>query len=114
MLGANINTLSLVKFLILYSKNAILCKATLVLPEPAIPWTIKFLSLTFLIIAFCSAWIVLTIFFIYSLFLFDNTSCNNSSCTFNLESNTLTILESSIVNCLLLYKYPFIVPPGAS
>ena len=50
----NISTLFELKFFSLYNKYAILCKATLVLPEPAIPWTIKYLSLTFLIISFCS------------------------------------------------------------
>ena len=36
-LGENINTLFELKFFSLYNKYAILCNATLVLPEPAIP-----------------------------------------------------------------------------
>ena len=49
-----IETLPEVKYSNLYSKKAILCKATDVLPDPAIPCTIIFELVLFLITWFCS------------------------------------------------------------
>ena len=44
-------------------QNAIRCKAIEVFPLPAAPWITRIRSFVFRIIAFCSFWIVRTIFF---------------------------------------------------
>ena len=113
LLGVNTTTLEDVKFGILYNKKAILCRATLVLPEPAIPSTIRFLSSVFLITLFCSSWMVLTIFFILSEDSSASTSWRRLSLIFKSLSKICFNSAFSIIYCLFLVISPFIIPLGA-
>ena len=113
LLGENIKILLEFKCSRRYKRKAIRWRATDVLPLPAIPWTIKFLSSRFLITLFCSSWIVLTTFFILELDDVARTSWRNSSSILIELSKTFIKVLSSILYCLLRRSVPSNFPPGA-
>lgn len=82
-MGDMISTLLEVKVsLWRYRRKATLCRATEVLPEPAAPCMISSCAVSFRMMAFCSCWMVATIFFIFSSDVLLSSFCSTSSWMF--------------------------------
>ncbi|WP_216215704.1 hypothetical protein [Amycolatopsis aidingensis] len=97
-----------------YSRNATRCKAIDVFPEPATPCRISTRAASLRITAFCSRWMVATMFFIRSSADCPSSRCSTSSPMLSVLSNMYSRRPPRILYWRLPVISPWAVPAGVS